>query len=41
VRLPATDETEVLSEMKNLKTLAKVIMLPRHGTVEMAIEVMQ
>jgi DNA-binding NtrC family response regulator len=41
VRLPATDGTEVLREIKNLKPLTEVIMLTGHGTVEMAIEGMK
>jgi DNA-binding NtrC family response regulator len=41
VRLPGTDGTEVLREIKNLKPLTEVIMLTGHGTVEMAIEGMK
>ncbi|MCP4622590.1 MAG: response regulator [bacterium] len=41
VRLPATDGTEVLREIKNLKPLIEVIMLTGHGTVEMAIQGMK
>jgi DNA-binding NtrC family response regulator len=41
VRLPGTDGTDVLREIKNLKPLTEVIMLTGHGTVEMAIEGMK